>query len=182
MSQPLRDFSNPYASPAADEFSGATETPLALLPRTSEIWFATIIIWCTALALASAAGYILLAWFGYNNPQYGVRLYRAAELAQFATGAANAIVMAGLVSYGQYQAVIGRDPIWCRSIALLLMIASLVIAVGSVLMFVGTSTMWLVLMPAALGSLLSLLMFRWYTALCLFRRQQRRKQKPGRLI
>lgn len=181
MTQPLTDLSNPYASPAADEFSGATETPVALLPRTSEIWFATIMIWCTALALACVAGYILAAWFDHTNPQYGLRFYRAAELAQFATGAANAIVMAGLISYGQYQAVIGRDPIWSRSIALLLMIASLVIALGGVLMFIGTSTMWLVLMPAALGSLLSLLMFRWYTALCAFRRQQRRRQaKPAR--
>ncbi len=174
------DFTNPYASPAAEEIA-ETPGPVAVLPRSLEVWLATLMIWSTALALAIAAGYILLAWLGHTYPKLGIRLDRADQLAQFATGAANAIVMAGLVAYGQYHAVIRRDTIWSRSIALLLMIASLVVVVGSVLIFAGSMTMWLLLLPATVGFLLSLIMFRWYGQLLAFRRQQRKsaKKKPA---
>jgi|GEM_PF-5208856 len=167
------DLLNPYESPAADESAENIEAP-ALLPRTAEIWTATIVIWCTALSLAMVAGYILLAWAGHTYPKLGIKLNLADQLAQFATGAANAIVMAALVSYGQYNAVIRRDSVWSRSIAMLLMIASLVVALGSSLLFAGTWTMWLLLIPAALGAVLSMTMFRWYAQLVAFRRQRRR--------
>ena len=179
MSRMSSDFSNPYASPAADEIAETVET-VAHLPRSPEVWLASILIWSTALGLATAAGYILLAWLGHTYPRLGIRLARADQIAQFATGAANAIVMAGLVAYGQYHAVIRRDSIWSRSIALLLMIASLTVAVGGVLLFAGSLTMWLLLLPAAIGIALSVIMFRWYSQLIAFRRQQRRlvKKKP----
>src|SRR5688572_20274451 len=172
------DLLNPYESPAADEWSAEQADAPAVLPRTASIWTATIIIWCIALGLASVAGYILLAWVARTYPAFGLRIQYADELAQFATGAANAIVMAGLVSYGQYNAVIRREPIWSRSIAMLLMIASLVVALGSVLLFAGSWTMWLLFVPAAFCAVLSLLVFQWYGQLVAFRRQQRRKRKP----
>jgi magnesium-transporting ATPase (P-type) len=181
MSPTLPDLSNPYASPAADDIAEATEAPLAVLPRNAEIWFASILIWCTAGALATAAGYILLAWLGHTYPKLGLQLDRAAELAQFVTGAANAIVIAGLISYGQYHAVIRRDPIWSRSIALLLLIGSLTLAIGSALLFAGAFTMWLFLLFAIIPLFLSHMMFRWYHALATFRRQQKRglRKLPG---
>lgn len=181
MSRMSSDFSNPYASPAADEIVETVEV-VALLPRSPEVWLATVLIWSTALGLATAAGYILLAWLGHTYPRLGIHLARAEQFAKFATGATNAIVMAGLVAYGQYHAVIRRDSIWSRSIALLLMIASLVVAVGGVLLFAGSLTMWLLFLPAALGILLSVIMFRWYSQLFAFRRQQRRLGKKKSLV
>ena len=172
----LSELSNPYASPAADDFSETVAAPAAL-PRTAEVWTATLIILCIACGLAMAAGWILLAWVDHTYPAFGLQINHADQLAQFATGASNAIIMAGLVCYGQYHAVICRDVIWSRSIALLLMIASLVVALGGLLMFLGSTTMLLMLVPATLGATLSLMMFRWYSQLYAFRRQQRRSAK-----
>ncbi|QDU28638.1 hypothetical protein ETAA8_37410 [Anatilimnocola aggregata] len=166
-------LTNPYASPAADETTEAVAA-LVQLPLSREIWWASVLIWLSCLGLGLAAGYVLLAWLVHTYPQMNVRLHDADRLAPFATGAANAVVMAALLGYGQYYAVIRRDMIWTRTIALLLIIASLVIALGSVLIFSGTAIMWFLLIPAVTSAVLSGLMFRWYARLSAFRRQQRR--------
>jgi hypothetical protein len=174
MADSPREFTNPYASPATDELT----QPVAaeMLPLSREIWLATILIWCGCTGLGLAAGYVLVAWLNHQF-RWGIQIDRGAELAQFATGAANALVMSALLGYGQYHAVIRRDAIWTRSLGLLLLIGSAVIALGSVLIFTGSPTMWLLLLPASVMLFLSLMMFRWYSRLHAFRRQQRRTQK-----
>ncbi|WP_425614495.1 hypothetical protein NA78x_004364 [Anatilimnocola sp. NA78] len=179
MTLSSRDTPNPYASPTADETSEVVAAS-NLLPLNKEIWLATGLIWFTCFALGLAAGYVLLAWVTNKYPQVNLQIPEAAKLAQFATGAANALVMAALLAYGQYHAVIRRDMIWTRTLALLLVIASLVIALGSVLIFGGTGLMWLLLIPSAIASLLSLLMFRWYGQLSIFRRKTRRREQTKR--
>lgn len=174
MSEPHSELTNPYASPATEETPEAAV--VTDLPLSREIWTATILIWCGCGGLGLAAGYILLAWLNHRF-RWGLEIERGPELAQFATGAANAIVMSGLLAYGQYHAVIRRDAIWTRSLALLLMIGSAVVALGSVLIFTGSPTMWLLLLPAIIMLILSLLMFRWYARLHEFRRAQRKKPK-----
>lgn len=176
MSASSRETPNPYASPAADESTEVVATTAAL-PRSNEIWLASALIWLVCLGLGLVAGYVLLAWTSHKYPQVNVPIPDADKLAQFATGAANALFMAALLAYGQYHAVIRRDMMWTRTIALLLVIASLVIALGSVLIFGGTPLMWLLLIPSAVASLLSLLMFRWYGLLYAFRRKSRRREQ-----
>lgn len=178
MSDPRTELTNPYASPAGEEFSAAA-AEATVLPLTREIWSATVLIWCGCCGLGLAAGYILLAWFNHRF-RWGLELERGPELAQFATGAANALVMSGMLAYGQYYAVIRRDAIWTRSLALLLMIGSAVVALGSVLIFTGTQAMWLLFLPAIVMLILSLLMFRWYARLHEFRRAQRKRPKSLR--
>lgn len=178
MSDPWSELSNPYASPAGDVTTEMTAAP-QVLPLTREIWTATVLIWCGCSGLGLAAGYILLAWLNHHF-RWGIDLDRGAELAQFATGAANAIAMSGLLAYGQYHAVIRRDAIWTRSLALLLMIGSAVVALGSVLIFTGSPTMWLLFLPATIMLILSLMMFRWYARLHEFRRAQRKKPRSLR--
>lgn len=179
MSDPRGELTNPYASPANDETVDAIAAA-TVQPLTREVWSATMLIWCGCCGLGLAAGYVLLAWVNHRF-RWGMPIERGAELAQFATGAANALVMAGLLAYGQYHAVIRRDTIWTRSLALLLLIGSVVIALGSVLIFPGTPTMWLLMLPASITLLLSLLMFRWQARLHEFRRAQRRKPNGSRL-
>ncbi len=180
MPESLTHLTNPYASPGSDESSEPADANSSL-KRTSEVWLATSVIWSACLSLALAAGYILLAWCDHKNPRWNLNIDRADQLAQFATGAANAIVLAGLMAYGQYHAVIRRDLIWTRTIALLLTIATMVIGLGAVLIFAGTTTMWLLLVPAAIAMFLSLLMFRWYNRLFTFRKQQRRVSRGVKL-
>lgn len=180
MPPPLSDLTNPYASPAADEIADQVEA-VAVLPLTREIVFATGLVWIACAGLACAAGYILIAWAGHTYPQLGIEFEFSEQLAHFATGAANAIVMAALVAYAQYHAVMRRDAVWTRTIAMMLMIASLVIALGAVLMFAGSATMLLLFMPSsALAAMLSLMMFRWHAQLSAFRRRQRRSRNPQR--
>ncbi len=173
MSDPRSELTNPYASPVGDEVTDGA-IAVTVLPLTREIWTASILIWCGCTGLGLAAGYILIAWLNHRF-HWGISIERGPELAQFATGAANALVMSGLLAYGQWHAVIRRDAIWTRSLALLLTIGSVVVVLGSVLIFAGTPTMWLLLLPAAIMFFLSLLMFRWYARLHEFRRAQRKK-------
>lgn len=180
MIDPRGDFTNPYASPAGDD-APETAAAVTVLPVSREIWIATLILWTGCCGLGLAAGYILLAWLNQRF-RWGLEIDRGAELAQFATGAANALVMSCLLAYGQYYAVIRRDAIWTRSLALLLVIGSVVVALGSVLIFSGSPTMWLLLLPAGVMLLLSLLMFRWYAKLHEFRRALRKKPKTERKV
>src|SRR5688572_27007244 len=117
MSDSPSELTNPYASPATDELTQSA-APETILPLTREIWLATILIWCGCAGLGLAAGYVLVAWLNHQF-RWGMQMERGAELAQFATGAANALVISALLAYGQYHAVIRRDVIWTRSLGLL---------------------------------------------------------------
>jgi hypothetical protein len=174
MAEFASDLSNPYASPAPAEEAEALAGPVRL-PLTREIWLATALIWTACAALACTAGYVLLGWIDHKNPSLRLGINRADQLAEFAAGASNAIVMAGLFAYGQYHAVIRRDMIWTRTIALLLVIGSFVIALGAALIFTGDFLMWALFVPAAWSAVLSGLMFRWLARLAAFRRQQRKR-------
>jgi hypothetical protein len=173
MAETIADFSNPYAAPAPVEEGEAVAGP-AQSPITREVWLATTLVWTGCGTLACAAAYVLLAWVEHRFPRLSLGIERADQLAQFATGAANAVAMAGLFAYAQYHAVIRRDLIWSRTLALLLVIGSLVISLGAVLMFPGQLLMWALLLPAGWSAVLSALMFRWHGRLVAFRRQQRR--------
>jgi hypothetical protein len=164
---------NPYASPAPAIEAEPIAAPI-LLPLTREVWLATVLIWIGCSGLASAAAYILLAWLDQRFPQLPWDIARSDQLSPFATGAANAIVIAGLIAYGQFHAVIRRDLIWSRTIALLLVIGAFVVALGSLLIFSGSATMWMLFVPAGWAAMLSGLMFRWYGKLVAFRRQHRK--------
>lgn len=176
MADSTTDFSNPYASPSPAEEVDAITGP-AQLPITREVWLATALVWASCTGLAFAAGYVLLGWLQSKYPQFRLGIDRADQLAQFATGASNAIVMACLIAYGQYHAVIRRDVIWTRTLALLLVIGSLVIALGAALIFPGDFLMWFLFLPATLSAVLSAQMFRWHVQLVAFRRSQRRTQR-----
>lgn len=145
-----------------------------MLALTREVWLATLLIWIGCGGLTIAAVYILLAWLDHQFPSVPWDIADSEKFAPFATGAANAIVIAGLVAYGQYHAVIRRDLIWSRTIALLLVIAAGVVGLGSLLIFTGTPTMWALFLPAGWAAVLSGLMFRWYARLVAFRRSRRK--------